>query len=109
MKSKLLLAIVVLAVTAVDAHTEDVVGRRIESWQPGMLDIHQISTGRGNAGLYVFPDGTTLLVDVGELNGPSPKHTPARPDDTHRPASGSSATCVTPCSTTRSRRSTTCC
>ena len=31
-----------------------------------MLDIHQISIGRGNAGLYFFPDGTTLLVDVVE-------------------------------------------
>lgn len=82
MKFKLSLAIVVIAVVAVVARGEDLVGHPIESWQPGMLDIHQISTGRGNAGLYVFPDGTTLLVDAGELAGPSPKHTPARPDDT---------------------------
>ena len=75
---------VVLAVAIVVARAGDVVGRPIESWQPGMLEIHQISTGRGNAGLYIFPDGTTLLVDAGELPGPSPKHTPARPDDTRR-------------------------
>jgi beta-lactamase superfamily II metal-dependent hydrolase len=30
-----------------------------------MLDIHQISTGRGNSALFVLPDGTTLLVDAG--------------------------------------------
>jgi hypothetical protein len=30
-----------------------------------MLDIHQISTGRGNAALCVFPDGTTMLLDAG--------------------------------------------
>ena len=84
MKFQLSLTIVVLAVAAVVARAEDVVGRPIESWQPGMLEIHQISTGRGNAGLYIFPDGTTLLVDAGELPGPNPKHTPARPDDTRR-------------------------
>jgi glyoxylase-like metal-dependent hydrolase (beta-lactamase superfamily II) len=67
-----------------NARGEDVVGAPITPWQPGMLDIHQISTGRGNAGLYIFPDGTTLLVDAGELPGPSPRHTPARPDDTRR-------------------------
>lgn len=84
MRFQLSLTIVVLAVAAMVARADDVVGRPIESWQPGMLDIHQISTGRGNAGLYIFPDGTTLLVDAGELAGPSPKHTPVRPDDTRR-------------------------
>jgi putative oxidoreductase len=34
-------------------------------WTPGTLDIHQISTGRGNSALVVMPDGTTLLVDAG--------------------------------------------
>ena len=80
------LLVAVLAVAAAAASAEDVVGRPIASWQPGMLDIHQISTGRGNAGLYILPDGTTLLVDAGELAGPSPQHTPARPDDTRSPS-----------------------
>ena len=84
MKSKLFLMVVAVAVAATVSRAEDVVGRPVATWQPGMLDIHQISTGRGNAGLYIFPDGTTLLVDAGELPGPSPKHTPARPDDTRR-------------------------
>jgi beta-lactamase superfamily II metal-dependent hydrolase len=74
--------IVAMAAAATVARSEDVVGRPVAAWQPGMLDIHQISTGRGNAGLYIFPDGTTLLVDAGELPGQSPKHTPARPDGT---------------------------
>ena len=65
MKSKLFLMVVAVAVAATVSRAEDVVGRPVAPWQPGMLDIHQISTGRGNAGLYVFPDGTTLLVDVG--------------------------------------------
>lgn len=37
--------------------------------EPGELDIHHISTNRGNATLVVMPDGTTLLVDVGDFNG----------------------------------------
>ena len=69
-----------LAVAAISLRAEDAVDREITPWQPGMLDIHQISTGRGNAGLYILPDGTTLLVDAGELERKSPKHTPDRPD-----------------------------
>ena len=41
------------------------VGRPLPPWSRGVLDIHQISTGRGNAALLIFPDGTTLLVDAG--------------------------------------------
>ena len=41
------------------------IGAPLPAWAPGMLDIHQISTGRGNAALFVLPDGTTLLVDAG--------------------------------------------
>lgn len=50
-----------------------------------MLEIHQISTGRGNSGLYIFPDGTTMLVDAGENARKTPRHTPDRPDSS-RPA-----------------------
>lgn len=82
MKYSWLLTVIMLTVVARSARTEDVVGSPITPWQPGMLDIHQISTGCGNAGLYIFPDGTTLLVDAGELLGGSPQHTPPRPDDT---------------------------
>lgn len=67
------------------ARAVDTVGQEIERWQPGTLDIHQISTGRGNSGLYIFPDGTTLLVDAGELATRTPRHTPDRPDGS-RPA-----------------------
>jgi len=41
------------------------VGGALPPWTRGTLDIHQISTGTGNAALVVFPDGTTLLVDAG--------------------------------------------
>ena len=44
---------------------EAVTGSPLPAWAPGMLDIHQIATGRGNAALFILPDGTTLLVDAG--------------------------------------------
>ena len=83
--SPLLLSIALVSLVAPGANAEDAVGREIAPWQPGMLDIHQISSGRGNAGLYMLPDGTTLLVDAGELPRKTPKHTPDRPDSS-RPA-----------------------
>ena len=48
------------------------VGKPLPAWTPGLLDIHQISTGRGNAALLVFPDGTSLLVDAGDDNPEPP-------------------------------------
>ena len=39
----------------------------VEDWQEGWLDIHQISTGRGNVAWMIMPDGTTMLVDMGDL------------------------------------------
>ena len=82
MTIRLLLSFTLLATLTSAAPGEDVVGNPILPWQPGSLDIHQISTGRGNAGLYILPDGTTLLVDAGELSAKTPKHTPDRPDGT---------------------------
>lgn len=40
--------------------------KTLPPWSRGHLDIHQISTGRGNAAFVVLPDGTTLLVDAGD-------------------------------------------
>ena len=39
----------------------------VDDWQEGYLDIHQISTGRGNVAWMIMPDGTTMLVDMGDL------------------------------------------
>jgi len=41
--------------------------KSLPPWTRGTLDIHQISTGHGNAAFYVFPDGTTMLVDAGAV------------------------------------------
>lgn len=41
-------------------------GGVLPPWQAGVLEIHQISTGRGNAAFVRFPDGTSLLLDAGD-------------------------------------------
>lgn len=40
------------------------VGAPLPAWQEGWLDIHSINGGRGESFYYIFPDGTTMLVDA---------------------------------------------
>ncbi len=60
-------------------------------WQEGYLDLHHVSTGRGNATFCIFPDGTTLLIDAGEtsdthLRTRSPRQSRLRPDSSRSAA-----------------------
>lgn len=50
-------------------------------WQPGMMDLHHINTGRGDAAFYVLPDGTSLVFDAGEMSRTGPRATTLMPDD----------------------------
>ena len=55
-----------------------VVGEALPAWSEGQLDIHAICTGRGECFFYILPDGTTLVVDCGEIpEGISTSTTPA--------------------------------
>ena len=59
----------------------------LSAWQQGYMDLHHISTGRGNCTFMILPDGTTMMVDAGD-NGPdNPKEVKlARvPDDSLTP------------------------
>jgi beta-lactamase superfamily II metal-dependent hydrolase len=64
---------------AVSGSSDEKTAPVLEPWSPGTLDIHQISTGRGNAAFFRFPDGTTLLVDAGDVGEGIPEAT-ALPD-----------------------------
>lgn len=44
------------------------VGETLPAWSEGHLDIHTISTGRGECLLVILPDGTTIVVDAGEFS-----------------------------------------
>jgi hypothetical protein len=37
-------------------------------WSPGELDIYHFNTGSGNSAFYILPDGTTMLLDAGDLD-----------------------------------------
>ena len=58
------------------AQSEGEIGAPLPAWTPGTLDIHQIATGRGNAALFILPDGSTLLVDAGAAGDGIPETDP---------------------------------
>lgn len=65
-------------------------GQTLPAWKEGEMDIHHISTGRGNATFLILPDGTTMLVDAGALDPTeartmSPRNTPAVPGPERQP------------------------
>jgi beta-lactamase superfamily II metal-dependent hydrolase len=60
-------------------------GETLSAWKPGMLDIHHISTGRGNSTLLILPDGTTMLVDAGAIYGQTEYLITQKPDGSRRP------------------------
>jgi beta-lactamase superfamily II metal-dependent hydrolase len=76
---------------AVDASLPAVTGAKLKPWALGTLDIHHISTGRGNATFVVGPDGTTMLIDAGALHAAPDWSSDekfriqARPDSSRRP------------------------
>ena len=57
----------------------------VESWREGYLDIHSIATGKGDASLVVMPDGTTMLIDAGDMTNGRFK-APALPNADKSPA-----------------------
>jgi hypothetical protein len=66
------------------------VGKPLPSWKEGYLDLHHINTGRGSSAYYIFPDGTTMLFDAGEMSPESPRvmsprNSVIRPDNSKKP------------------------
>lgn len=59
--------------------------KELPLWEEGNLDIHFISTGRGNSTFILMPDGTSLLVDAGDLNRDSERLAPPVPDQSKTP------------------------
>lgn len=46
---------------------------KFPAWEEGVLELHHLATGRGNAMFGIFPDGTTLLVDAGDMSETHPR------------------------------------
>lgn len=49
--------------------TEAELGKPLPLWKEGYFDIHAINTGRGECTFFIMPDGTTMLIDAGEVTG----------------------------------------
>lgn len=60
-------------------------GERLSPWVEGQLDIHHISTGRGNSTLFICPDATVMLVDAGAIYTPLKYTISPKPDGHRRP------------------------
>ena len=60
-------------------------GETLAPWSEGTLDIHRISTGKGDAVLYILPDGTTMLADPGSTSRQGPRVAGPRPDGSRTP------------------------
>lgn len=43
----------------------DRIGAPLSPWRSGLLEIHHVSTGRGNCTLLIGPDGSSLMIDAG--------------------------------------------
>ena len=55
------------------------VGATLPAWSEGYLDIHTISTGRGECVFFILPDGTSIVVDAGEFSREGKKYTNVAP------------------------------
>lgn len=65
-------------------------GTTLPDWKQGYLDIHHINSGMGDCTFFIFPDGTTMLFDAGEMDitnsrSKSPRNTKQKPDATKTP------------------------
>ncbi len=43
---------------------------KLPAWKKGEMEIHQISTNCGESSFLIFPDGTSLLIDAGDMRTP---------------------------------------
>lgn len=57
----------------------------LPQWQEGYLDIHNIATGKGDVTFIIMPDGTRMLIDMGDMTG-GRFICPAYPSDSLSPA-----------------------
>ncbi len=61
------------------------VGAVLPAWEKGYLDIHAINSGRGECIFYILPDGTTMLVDAGEVTSAGDAYIQRKPNEATRP------------------------
>lgn len=55
---------IIRPVIPTDPEVTPEIGEVMPGWREGYLELHSISSGRGEANFYIFPDGTSMLVDA---------------------------------------------
>ena len=68
MRRILLIFSLAAAVSSCGVTRGPAVGRQLDKWTKGYLEIHSVNTGRGESFFYILPDGTTLLIDASGAN-----------------------------------------
>lgn len=68
MRKILLFASLVAVLSSCGTARGPAIGRQLDKWTKGYLEIHSINTGRGESFFYILPDGTTLLIDTSGAN-----------------------------------------
>lgn len=79
MKRRISIALILLSIPLASQDKE-----YLPQWQDGYMDIHVIATGRGDATFIIMPDGTTMLIDCGDVG--YRRNYPILPDDSKTPA-----------------------
>ena len=52
------------------------------AWEEGQMEIHHINTASGECVFCIFPDGTNMIIDAGDLGTQrDPVHTTTLPND----------------------------
>jgi len=75
-KYKYLVVVPILLVSAICCPQRN--EKELPPWEIGMMDVHHINTGRGDAAFAILPDGTTLLIDAGDMSETHPRTVSAR-------------------------------
>lgn len=63
-----------IADTALLLQRGQVASKLLPPWQPGILDIHHLQVGSSVSTFVIMPDGTTMLIDAGDVNKAATEH-----------------------------------
>ena len=62
-----------LLIAAGCTSVQNEVGKPYKGWKQGEFDIHHIHTGMGEANFFIMPDGTSMLIDSGDMGPNDPE------------------------------------
>jgi L-ascorbate metabolism protein UlaG (beta-lactamase superfamily) len=70
---RMYITILTVLLIAAGCTSNDEVGKPYKGWKQGEFDIHHIHTGMGEANFFIMPDGTSMLIDSGDMGPNDPE------------------------------------